>query len=134
MGSNAKVRKEAKQNATPATADGRTVISRSITRYVRCSPRKVALVAELIRNKPVRVALETLRFTQRPSAVPAVERALKSARANAVDLVADPDDLIVAEVKVETAPMLKRIRPASMGRAVRVRKRLSHIRVALAES
>ncbi len=115
------------------TADGRKVISRSETYYVHCAPRKMALVAKLIRNKPVVEALEALQFTHRPSAVPYVERTLRSAIANAENLTPEPMALVVGEVLVEGAPMMKRIRPASMGRAVRIRKRLSHIKIKLTE-
>lgn len=116
------------------TSTGKAIIGKSMTRYVRCSPRKVRLVANLIRNKTAGDALAILEFTQRPSAVPFVKNALKAAIASAGEKHPEPLNLVVAEAIVDDAPMMKRIRPASMGRAVRVRKRQSHIFVALAEA
>jgi len=131
MGRRAQVRRQRKQSAIARTQDGREVVSRAHARFIHCAPRKVALVADQIRNRPVSAALEMLEYLHRPSAVPYVKAALKSAAANAEDTAPDPMELIVGEIRVETAPMLKRIRPASMGRAVRVRKRLSHITIML---
>lgn len=131
MGRRAKDKIKYRSERGKETQDGREVVSRAHTRFIHCSARKVALVANLIRNKPVSVALETLKFTQRPSAVPFVERTLLSAIANAENLTPEPNALVVGEIRVEGAPMMKRIRPASMGRAVRVRKRLSHISILL---
>jgi large subunit ribosomal protein L22 len=113
------------------TNQGKAIIGRSLARFVRCSPRKVRLVVDLIRNKKAGEALAILAFTQRPSAVPFVERALKAAIASARDVHPEPESLTIGEAIVDEAPMLKRIRPASMGRAVRVRKRNSHIYLAL---
>ncbi len=115
------------------TNDNRRIVGRCLTRYVRCSPRKVRLVADLIRNRTAGEALGILRFTQRPSAVPFVEKALKAAMASAKEVHPDPDSLVVGEVIVNDAPMLKRIRPATMGRAVRIRRRQSHIFIGLTE-
>jgi len=134
MGLRAKEKTARRREAALQTADGRAVVSRVTTRYIHCAPRKVALLADLIRNKPVDVALETLRFTHRPSAGPYVERALKSAVANALNEVAEPEKLVVGEVRVEGAPMMKRFRAASMGRGARIRKRLSHLTIYLTES
>ncbi len=131
MGRRARERKQRHQAETPVTQDGREVVSRAVTRYVHCAPRKMALVVDQIRNRSVAEALQTLEFLHRPSAVPYVKATLKSAIANAEDTAPDPMELVVGEVRVEGAPMLKRIRPASMGRAVRVRKRLSHITIKL---
>ena len=133
MGRRAQEKRAWRDANEPATQDGRRVVSKSITRYVHCAPRKMAIIADMIRDKPVVEALEILQFTHRPSAIPFVERTLKSAIANAQNIAPDPYELVVGEIRVETAPMLKRIRPASMGRAVRVRKRMSHISILLTE-
>jgi large subunit ribosomal protein L22 len=134
MGLNAKIRKERKLAATPTTCDGRVAVSSARLKYAHVSARKMALVAGMIRNMPAWQALEALKYANRPSAVPFVERTLKSAIANAENSVADPGSLIVGEITVEGAPMMKRIRAASMGRAVRVRKRLSHLTITLTEN
>ncbi|MCB2155389.1 50S ribosomal protein L22 [bacterium] len=131
MGRREREQKKRREATIPTTQDGRQVVSKSVTRFVRCAPRKMAIVADLIRDKPVVEALEILQFTHRPSAIPYIERTLKSAIANAENVAPDPYELVVGEIRVEGAPMLKRIRPASMGRAVRVRKRMSHLSILL---
>ncbi len=116
------------------TAKGQPIVGKSMTRFVRVAPRKVRLVADVIRGKTVGEALETLEFMHRPSAVPAMTKALKAAVASASEVHPQPENLVVAEAIIDEAPMLKRIRPAAMGRAVRIRKRQSHIFLALAET
>lgn len=123
-----------KINAKEVTNTGKRIVGKSLTRYVRCSARKVRLVVDLIRNKQAGEALDILAFTHRPSAVPFVTRALKAAIASAGQTHPEPEALRVGEAIVNDAPQIKRIRPASMGRAVRVRKRNSHIFLALTES
>lgn len=113
------------------TARGEVIQGKCMVKYVHTSARKVRLVADLIRGKSVAQAREILSFTQRPSAVPHVLKALKAAEAAASERVGNTDELVVSEIIVNDAPMMKRIRPASMGRAVRVRKRQSHIFLAL---
>lgn len=134
MGRNAQVRRERKLESVETTQSGKEVISKCSMKYVHCAPRKIKLVADQLRNKTVGEALLTLQFLHRPSAVPYVQRCLASAVANAENLTPNPEELIVGEIRVEGAPMMKRIRPASMGRAVRIRKRLSHIHIKLIES
>ena len=113
------------------TARGKAIVGKAIAKNVRCSARKARLVADLIRAKSVGEAREILQFTQRPSAQPHVLKALNAAAASAQERVGEPDSLVIEEIIVNDAPMMKRMRPASMGRAVRVRKRNCHIYVAL---
>lgn len=115
------------------TRDGRSIVSRATARHIHCTPRKLRLVVDLIRNKTCAEALETLRFTHRPSAVPFVERLLKSAMANAVNKVAVPSELVVGEAIVEAGRMDKRRSYAPMGRAVPIRKRRAHVHIRLTE-
>jgi large subunit ribosomal protein L22 len=114
-----------------STPSGNPIVGKCMVKHVHSSPRKVRLVADLIRGKSVAQAKEILAFTTRPSATPHVLKALKAAEAAASERVGDTDELVVAEVIINDAPMMKRIRPASMGRAVRVRKRQCHIFLAL---
>jgi large subunit ribosomal protein L22 len=103
-------------------------------RHARVSARKARLVCDLIRGKRVKDALDLLSVTHKPSAGPMVLEVLKSAAANAkAQHDVQPDDLVVSEVFVDGAMMLKRTRPAPMGRAVRVRKRMCHITIRLNE-
>ncbi|MGH7192116.1 MAG: 50S ribosomal protein L22, partial [Candidatus Saccharimonadales bacterium] len=93
------------------------------------SPRKVAVVAALVRGRSVDDALTILEHTPRRSAV-AVSKAIKSARANA-DHNHDykPASLQITEISVTPGPRLKRYRPAAYGRALRFQRKTSHIRV-----
>lgn len=94
------------------------------------SPRKMRLIADLIRNKPVEEALGILKFTKNEAAI-WLEKLLLSAVANweyKLDGSVDTDDygLVVKTVFVDGGRMLKRIQPAPQGRAHRVRKRSCH--------
>jgi len=97
------------------------------------SPKKVRLVANLVRGKKVSVALEQLRFVNRGSSVP-MAKLLKSAVANAENnfkLVGD--NLFVKTIAVDHGVTLKRWMPRAFGRATPVRKRFAHITVVLGE-
>jgi large subunit ribosomal protein L22 len=97
--------------------------------------RKVRLVADLIRGKRVADAMTILRLTHKPSAAPAMLNVLKSAVANAEQAGgADVNDLVIGTVFVDAASMLKRMRPAPMGRGVTIRKRTCHITLRLTEA
>ena len=107
--------------------------ARAYLRNARISPRKVQIVLDLIRNKPVDIALATLDLTPK-AASPLLEKLLKSAIANAEnnhDM--KHENLYVAEIYANQGPTLKRIRPAAKGSAVRIRKRTSHITIVLKE-
>ena len=101
--------------------------------YVRISPRKVKIVLDLIRNKPVDVAQAILKFTPKAACEP-VAKLLKSAIANAENnFNMDKSQLYVAEALVCPGPIMKRIRPRAQGRAYRIEKRTSHITLVLKE-
>ena len=101
-------------------------------RFLRGSPRKVRLVVDLIRGKGVQDAVNILHFTNKHAAKD-IEKLLKSAIANAEnrDEPMDVDRLFVKEVFVDAGPMLKRFRPAPMGRGFRILKRQSHVTIKL---
>lgn len=102
-------------------------------RYLQGSPQKVRLVADLIRGKGVEEAASILKLTNKAAARP-LEKLLRSAVANAEhreEQAPDLDKLFVKEVFVDGGPVLKRLRPAPMGRAFRVLKRQSHITIKL---
>ena len=101
--------------------------------YVRISPRKVQIVLDLIRNKPVDLALATLDLTPK-AARPIVAKLVKSAQANAENNFSmDTSKLYVSEVYATSGPILKRMIPASKGRGYRINKRTSHVTLAVAE-
>jgi large subunit ribosomal protein L22 len=99
-------------------------------RYMKASPQKVRLVADLIRGKKVDEALSILRFTKRHSARD-LEKLLRSAVANAenTETGVDTDELVVSKIYVNEGPREKRIQPAPMGRAYRIQKRKAHVTV-----
>ena len=107
--------------------------ARAYLRNARISPRKVQIVLDLIRNKPVDIALATLELTPK-AASPIVSKLVKSAQANGVNSFSmDGDNLYVAECFVTPGPIMKRIMPRAQGRAYRILKRTSHITVVLKE-
>jgi large subunit ribosomal protein L22 len=105
---------------------------RAIARNVRIAPRKVRLVADLIRGKNVVQALGILDATPKRSS-PVVKNLLKSAISNAEqqNQELDVDSLTVRTVFVDAGTTLKRWRPRAMGRATPIRKRSSHITLAV---
>lgn len=101
----------------------------AIAKGVRQSPRKVAVVAALVRGRTVEDALVILEHTPRRSAQ-AVSKVIASAKANADhNHGLKPGTLKITEISVTHGPRLKRFRPASHGRALPFMRRTSHIRV-----
>ncbi len=107
--------------------------ARATLKYARISPRKVKIVADLLRGKSVQEALAIVKFTPKASSE-VLEKLLKSAIANAENNhEMKSENLYVAEIFANQGPTLKRIRPAAKGSAVRIRKRTSHITIVLRE-
>lgn len=107
--------------------------AKAVLRYARISPRKVKIVIDMIRNKPVGTAMGIIKNTPK-AASELLEKLLSSAIANAVNNHnMDADSLYVAEVYANQGPTLKRIMPRAQGRAFRIRKRTSHITIVLKE-
>ncbi len=107
--------------------------ARAHVRQVRIAPRKVRVVADLIRGKNLRDAEAILRHTpKRASAI--LAKLLKSAAANAYhNFDMDPRNLFVQAIWVDGGPTLKRIHPRSRGQAFAILKRTSHVSVVLRE-
>ena len=102
--------------------------------YVRIAPRKVQIVLDLIRNKPVEEAMAILKHTPKAACEP-LAKLLKSAIANAETIKnMDGTRLYVAQCFVCQGPTLKRIRPRAQGRAFRINKKTSHITMVLKEA
>lgn len=107
-------------------------------RYARISPRKVRLMADLVRGEFADDALDILRYQPNRGA-----RMLEKVIRSAIGSAQDPeqaaasgvkvDRLVVSEVRVDGGPMYKRIRPRARGMAFWIKKRMSHIHVALEE-
>lgn len=107
--------------------------ARAYLRNARIAPRKVQIVLDLIRNKPVDIALATLELTPE-AASPMVAKLLKSAMANAENNHnMNKDDLYVSECFVCPGPIMKRVMPRAQGRAFRILKRTSHITLVVKE-
>lgn len=101
----------------------------AIAKGVRMSPRKVGVVAALVRGRTVADALVILDHTPRRTALQ-VKKTIMSARANADhNHNYKPDTLRIVEISVTSGPRLKRFRPAAHGRALPFMRRTSHIRV-----
>ncbi|GAA4278160.1 50S ribosomal protein L22 [Aquimarina mytili] len=99
------------------------------------SPRKMRLVADLVRGEKVEKALQILRFNPK-EASRRLEKLLLSAIANwqakNEDASIEDADLFVKEIRVDGGSMLKRLRPAPQGRAHRIRKRSNHVTIVVA--
>ena len=107
--------------------------AKAVLKYTRISPRKVEIVLDLIRNKPVDLAMAILKHTPK-AACEDLEKLLKSAIANAENnFNMDRNHLYVSECYVCPGPMLKRIRPRDHGRAYRILKRTSHVTLVVKE-
>lgn len=98
----------------------------------RQSPRKVRLLADLIRGKRVSVALTTLRFANKRATGPFI-KLIESAVSNAKNAGLKEDSLVVEKISVDGGAILYRSMPMSRGRAFRIRKRTSHISLSLTE-
>lgn len=103
--------------------------TQAVLKFVRLSPQKARLVADLVRGKKVDEAINTLKFSnQRAAGI--IQKVLESAIANAENNNgADVDELKVREIFVDEGPVMKRIRPRAKGRADRIIKRTSHITI-----
>ena len=104
--------------------------ARATAKYIRGSAQKIRLVVDLIRGKNVNEALTILRFTKKGTCGDIV-KVLKSAIANAEQKAegVDVDSLVVSKAYVNEGPRMKRVRPAPMGRAYRIQRRMSHISI-----
>ena len=98
------------------------------------SPRKMRLVADLVRGQQVDKALAILKFNQKEAAA-RLEKLLRSAIANwqakNEDANLEEAGVFIKEIRVDGAAILKRLRPAPQGRAHRIRKRSNHITLVL---
>ncbi len=102
---------------------------RAVAKGVDQAPRKVGLVASLVRNRTVADALVILEHVPRRAALP-VKKVIESAKANAINNHGlDGKSLTITTLTVTTGPRLRRYKPASRGRALPFEKKTSHILV-----
>ena len=120
------------------TADARKEANKSVAfaKLNNCptSPRKMRIVADLVRGQKVELALNILRFNSK-EASNKLEKLVLSAianwRAKNEDASLEDAGLIIKEIRVDGGAMLKRLRPAPQGRAHRIRKRSNHVTIVL---
>lgn len=106
---------------------------KAVSKYVRISPRKVYIMIDAVKGKPIETALEILKFMPQKAAA-IVEKIIRSAVSNAdqhPDI--DVDSLVIRNIIADQGPTLKRFKARARGRGTRILKRTSHITVILAE-
>lgn len=102
--------------------------------YLRIAPRKVRMIADLLRGLPVNEAEAQLLLQRRRPAKPLL-KLLRSAAANAVhNSHLSPEKLYVESVRVDQGPMIKRVLPRARGMATPIQKKMSHVTLVLAEN
>ena len=109
------------------------MVAKAHLKYLRISPRKVKIVADLIRGKSVSQATAILKTTPKSASEPLL-KLLNSAASNAENNHSmDPEKLYVSEIYATPGPIIKRIMPRAQGRAYRINKRTSHVTLTVAE-
>lgn len=106
--------------------------ARSVARFLRIGPRKMRLVIDPIRHQHPERAFQIL-MTLQKKAARMVEKVLKSAVANAKVLGMDESRLMIADVRADGGPVMKRFMERSMGRANKILKRTTHLTLILKE-
>ncbi len=108
--------------------------TKAVAKYIRISPQKARLVADVVRGMDVESAITTLRFMPKKGAH-ILRKVIESAVANADQMeTIDVDTLYVKSIEINGGPSLKRFRPRAMGRATGIIKRTSHITVIVDEA
>ena len=118
-----------KRKTAEAIKEERKSVAFAKALNIPSSPRKMRLVADMVRGKEVYLALGMLKFSNK-SAAAVVEKLLRSAIANweaKNEKRAENGELCISTIFVDPAPMLKRLRPAPQGRGYRIRKRANHV-------
>ena len=121
-----------KKQMADAIKEGKKQVAFAKLNNCPTSPRKMRLVADLVRGERVEKALNILKFSQK-EASNRLEKLLVSAIANwqakNEDASIEEAELFVKEIRVDGGAMLKRLRPAPQGRAHRIRKRSNHVTI-----
>ena len=107
--------------------------TQSVLKFVKLSPQKARLVADLVRGKKVDEAINILKFANKKAAV-IIKKVLDSAIANAENNNgADVDELKVKEIFIDVGPVMKPTMPRAKGSADRITKRTSHITIRVSD-
>lgn len=104
----------------------------AVSKYVRISPRKTGLVAEVVRGKPALESQQLLQ-TMNKRAAKVIGKTLNSAISNARQKEIKEESLWIKKIVVGGGPMYKRYMPRAMGRATMVRRRTSHVTIVLSD-
>lgn len=118
-----------KRNSADKMKEERKNIAFAKLTNIPSSPRKMRLVADMVRGQEVYRALGILKFSNKEAAAK-LEKLLRSAIANweaKNERKAESGELCISTIYVNCAPMLKRLRPAPQGRGYRIRKRANHV-------
>lgn len=102
----------------------------TIQKYIHSTPRKLRLVADMVRNLNPEKALETLRFTKKMAAKD-LSSAIQTALANAK--VRGMEEVSFKSVEINEGPKMRRMRPGTRGRGKPYKKRLAHIKIVLSD-
>jgi large subunit ribosomal protein L22 len=109
--------------------------ARAVNKYIRISAKKMKPILDMVRGKQVNAALNMLAFMPKKSAK-LVELTTRSAVSNLLNseegAKVNPDELVIEKAYADQGPMMKRIRPRSMGRAYLIRKRTCHLTIVVA--
>lgn len=118
-----------KQKSADTRKEALKALSFASLRNVPTSPRKMRLVADMVRGMEVNRALGALRFSKKEASV-RLEKLLRSAIANWEEKngrSAEEGELFISRISVDGGSILKRLRPAPQGRGYRIRKRSNHV-------
>jgi len=104
----------------------------TIQKNIHTTPRKLALVADMVRSMAPAKALIALQFTNKTAAGP-LSKAIKTVLANARCQNLDSENLVFEKIEINEGPVMKRFRAGSKGRVKRYKKRMSHIKIVLSD-
>lgn len=110
--------------------------ARAVSKHIHQSPRKLRMVLDAVRGKNVEFALNQLHFSPQ-KASQLIEKTIRSAVSNLIqkaeETTVDPDGLTIKEAFVDGASYLKRFRPASRGRSMRITRPTSHLTIVVSD-
>ena len=104
----------------------------TLQKYIHTSPRKLRLIADMVRKMSPNQALDILNFTPKYAAKD-LSLAIKTARANAKKLGMDEKNMIFKKVEVNESSKMRRFRSAARGRVRPYKKKMSHIKIVLTD-
>jgi len=123
-----------KRNRAEEIKNNKKTLYQATLKNCPTSPRKMRLVADLVRGKEVELALASLKFSKKEASI-RLEKLVRSAIANwqvkNENARIEDSNLYIKEIYVDSARVLKRLRPAPQGRGYRIRKRSNHVTVIL---